>query len=191
MAYPIVVLISGSGTNLQQIIDKCHVPGIVNIKAVVSDNPTAYGLTRAGRARIDQVVKCQLGSETREAYCAALANAVASYDPRLIVLAGFMKILTASFVDVFPNRIINIHPALLPKHKGLHTHRRVLEAGDNEHGISIHWVTEELDAGPIILQRAFQVLPDDTEETLEQRVHELEYEWFPQVINDIAQGRVR
>lgn len=188
MSFPIVVLISGNGSNLQAIIDKCHVPGDVEIKAVISDQPGAYGLHRALQAGIKAGVHKQVEGEPRDGYCFILADIIEDFEPELIVLAGFMKLLSPCFIDRFPNKIINIHPSLLPKYKGLHTHRRVLEAGDKEHGITIHWVTEELDSGPIIVQRRFPIMSDDTEETLEQKVHLLEHIWYPWVVSRIARN---
>ena len=189
MSFPIVVLISGNGSNLQAIIDKCHMPGNVDIKAVISDKSDAYGLVRAEAASIRPFVQPQYHFEEREEYCQILADTVACFRPELVVLAGFMKILTPNFIQLLP-QTINIHPALLPKYKGLHTHKRVLEAGDREHGITIHWVTEELDSGPTILQRSLEIKVDDTVETLEHRIHELEHEWYPFVVNEIAAGRI-
>lgn len=184
---PIVVLISGNGSNLQAIIDQCS--GHVDIRAVISDNPKAYGLQRALDANIRPVVESQVWGENRHDYCYILADKVSIFKPELVVLAGFMKILTPEFTTVH-ERTMNIHPSLLPKHKGLHTHRRVLEAGDKEHGMTIHWVTEELDSGPIIWQQSFEVQPDDTEETLEAKVHELEHIWYPRMINEAANGNI-
>ena len=184
---PIVVMISGNGSNLQAIMDQCH--AWVDILYVISDNKDAYGLQRAASAGIGTMIIEQGRFQSRDEYCAELIDFIKPLNPELIVLAGFMKILTPNFIETF-DRIINIHPSLLPKHKGLHTHRRVLEAGDDRHGITIHFVNEELDAGPKIIQKAFDVQPDDTEESLEERVHVLEHEWYPWVVKEIATGTI-
>jgi phosphoribosylglycinamide formyltransferase-1 len=184
---PIVILISGNGSNLQAIMDKClH---LVDIKAVISDNPNAYGLIRARKANIRNIVYQQHEGESREEYCNVLTHIVKSFNPELVVLAGFMRVLTSTFIKEFP-RTLNIHPSILPKFKGLHTHKRVLESGDKEHGITIHWVTKDLDSGPIIIQQSFSVQENDTEKTLETKVHELEHVWYPWIINEIAVGMI-
>jgi len=181
---PIVVLISGNGTNLQAIINKCH-GQTVDIKAVISDQFNAYGLKRAAASEIPTKV-CPQRCITRDEYCLMLSDVVADYEPELIVLAGFMKILTPQFVNRFQNKIINIHPSLLPKYKGLNTHQRMKEAGDRTHGITIHVVNEELDSGPIILQKSISVFPVDDVEMIETRIHQLEHIWYPEVINTLA-----
>lgn len=193
--FPISVFISGNGSNLQAIIEKCHNPGYVKIINVVSDNNKAYGITRVKQAdtSIPPFVMEQ-GRMSRQEYCRKLMKAMQVTEPKLIVLAGFMKVLTPEFTNAFHRKIINIHPALLPKHKGggpsFNSHRNVLQWGEKEHGITIHWVNEELDGGPIILQRRFPVMSDDTEETLEKKVHNLEHIWYPWVINRIAEGYI-
>ena len=180
-----VVLISGNGTNLQAIIDKCH--GVtVNIAAVISDQGDAFGLKRASNVRIPGIIAHQESNETRWSYCEKLGDLVAQYKPDLIILAGFMKILAPNFVKRFQNQIINIHPSLLPKHRGLNTHQRVLDSGDKEHGITIHLVSEALDAGPILLQKSYQFYKHASAEDLEKRIHEMEHEWYPEVINLLA-----
>lgn len=180
-----VVLISGNGSNLQAIIDHCS--NDVDIKAVVSDQPNAYGLQRAKNHNIPTEVVTLNPQEPRENYCERLIAIIQHYEPRLIVLAGFMKILTPNFIKAFP-QTVNIHPSLLPKYKGLHTHRRVLEAGEKYHGITIHWVTEKLDDGPIVIQRQLEVHKDDTEQTLEDRIHRLEHRWYPHAIKMLAKN---
>lgn len=195
MSFPIVVLISGNGSNLQAIIDKCHTPGHVDIKAVISDQPNVYGLHRALQANLNAGVHKQIQDESREDYCYILADIVEDYQPELIVLAGFMKVLTSDFIDRFSNKIINIHPSLLPKYKGggpsFSTHRLVLQNKDSHHGMTIHWVTEELDSGPIIIQRSFPIMSDDNEETVEKKVHTLEHIWYPWVVNQISTGYIK
>ena len=182
---PVVVMISGSGTNLQQIIDECH-RETIEIKLVVSDQKEAFGVKRALLAGIPTIVHEQEKGQSRESYCESLIDVVESASPKLVILAGFMKILTPNFVNSFT--IVNIHPALLPKFPGLHTHRRVLEAGDKEHGITIHFVDEGVDTGPIIHQVSMPILPDDTEETVEERIHQLEYYHYPRVIDHLARN---
>ena len=187
---PIVIMFSGNGSNMQAIMDRCD--SFVKIKGVVTDNPFAYGIHRAAKANLPTIVHVQKPDETREQYCEMLASEVRVFEPELIVLAGFMKILTPNFIQSF-SRSINIHPSLLPKFKGLDTHKRVLEAykrGEvNTHGVTIHWVNEELDSGPIIMQDALDIREWDTEETLEARIHELEHMWYPWTITKIAAAR--
>lgn len=183
---PIVVFISGNGTNLQAIIDQCH-GKTVDIVGVISDQETAYGLKRAQNANIPRFTMVQYNDETREDYCHRLRTLMLGLlKPKLIVLAGFMKILTPNFVNTFPKQIINIHPSLLPKHPGLNTHEKVLEEGDKEHGITIHLVNNELDAGPILMQRSISVIRSDTPSSLKDLIHTLEHEWYPEVINLLA-----
>ena len=138
----IVVLISGSGTNLQALID-AHQQGelSVNIAAVISNRPQAYGLERARQAGIETVVLDHTGFDSREQFDQALQARIDAFDPQLVVLAGFMRILTAGFTQHYLGRMLNIHPSLLPKYQGLHTHQRALEAGDREHGVTVHFVT--------------------------------------------------
>lgn len=185
------VLISGGGTNLQAFIDATS-SGELNLElvVVVSSNPDAYGLQRARRARIPPEVVAAADHAGREAYDAALASALDSYQPDLLILAGFMRILTPSFVARRRGRILNIHPSLLPKYPGLDTHRRALEAGDTWHGCTVHFVTEELDAGPPILQGRVPVLPGDTPETLAARVLRVEHAIYPEAAALVAAGRV-
>jgi len=181
---PIVVLISGNGTNLQAIIDKCHMK-TVEIVAVISDQYGAYGIKRAQEAGIEVDVVKQTPTQTREEHCDELRDLIFHYNPRLIVLAGFMKILTSNFFIGMPD-ILNIHPSLLPKFKGLNTHQRVIEEGESEHGITIHLVNEGLDSGPIIFQRRIPVNRGDTAELLEERIHILEHLWYPDTISILA-----
>ncbi len=178
----VVVMISGNGSNLQAIIDKCHGKS-VNIEAVYSDEPQAYGLLRALNAGIPAITFEQT-EESREKYCEELAESISFFEPKLIILAGFMKILTPNFVDRF--KIVNIHPSLLPKYPGLHTHRRVLEAGELQHGITIHMVDHGVDTGPILHQAVTPVYSEDTEESLESRIHRLEHMWYPNIIDDLS-----
>lgn len=189
---PIVVLISGSGTNLQAIIDQSHRTGVpAEVVAVISNRADAYGLKRAEQAGIPTEVIRPRDYASREDYDMALQERIDYYQPGLIVLAGFMRILSDDFVRHYLGRMINIHPSLLPRYKGLNTHERVLEAGDAEHGCSVHYVTPELDDGPVILQASVPIEPDDTPESLAQKVHVQEHKIYPQVIEWIARGRVR
>lgn len=187
----IVVLISGSGSNLQSIIDACQRNEIDGqIVAVVSNKSDAYGLVRAQEAGIPALCVSSKAFADRQAYDAALLDAIEQYQPDLVALAGFMRILTPEFVKHFTGKMLNIHPSLLPKYPGLHTHRRALENGDKEHGTSVHFVTEELDGGPIILQGHVPVLPQDTEDDLVERVKLQEHLIYPQVIAWFVSGRL-
>lgn len=188
----IVVLISGNGSNLQAIIDAIEAGQIpAEIVAVVSNKAEAYGLERAGKANIPTVVLPYADFKDRQKYDQALMQRIDQYQPDLIVLAGFMRILTDEFVDHYLGRMFNIHPSLLPKYKGLGTHRRVLEAGDTEHGATVHFVTPELDSGPVILQGKTTVHASDSEQALEQRVHQIEHKIYPQAVQWFAEGRLR
>jgi len=187
----IVVLISGSGTNLQAILDKIHQTDVpASVVAVISNRADAYGLKRAEQADVPTRVLSPRDHPSRENYDAALQESIDSFQPDLVVLAGFMRILSDDFVNHYHGRMLNIHPSLLPKYKGLKTHQRVLEAGDNEHGCSVHYVTPELDGGPVILQATVPIAADDTPESLAQRVHQEEHRIYPQVIEWIARGRL-
>ncbi|WP_428033592.1 phosphoribosylglycinamide formyltransferase [Amphritea sp.] len=176
----IVVLISGSGSNLQAIIDAIA-SGQINgrIAAVLSNKADAYGLIRARTAGIPEIIISHKDYDSRESFDAAMIKAIDAYQPDLIVLAGFMRILTADFVRHYRGRMFNIHPSLLPKYKGLHTHQRALEAGDSQHGCTVHFVTEELDGGPLALQAPIDILATDTIESLQQRVHSAEHKIYP------------
>lgn len=189
--YNLLVLISGNGSNLQAIIDAIAAKNIkARIAAVISDQNDAYGLERARQADIATAVLPAKAYSSREAYDQALQSMIESYQPDLVVLAGFMRILSPAIVQHFHGRMINIHPSLLPKHRGLHTHRRVLEASDSEHGCSIHFVTEELDGGPIIAQATFTVPQSADEASLKSQVQALEHQLFPAIIAQFADKRV-
>lgn len=187
---PIVVLISGGGSNLQSIIDAAADDLPVEIRAVISNRPDAYGLTRAREAGIDTAVLEYANFADRESYDQALQELIDSYSPELVVLAGFMRILSDDFVRHYEGRMLNIHPSLLPKYRGLHTHARALEAGDKVAGCTVHYVTAELDAGPIIMQARVPVLDDDTPETLAARVLEQEHKIYPQAIRQFAEQKL-
>ncbi len=187
----IAILISGDGTNLQAIIDAVADNRITGtIALVASDNPDAYGLERARLANIPTATLTARDHPDRDDYDRVLAELIADSNPDLVVLAGFMRILGSDFVDRFAGRILNIHPALLPHHKGLHTHRRVLEAGDSEHGASVHFVTAELDGGPVVIQATVTVFPDDDEATLAARVLVQEHDIYPCAIRLFVDGRL-
>jgi phosphoribosylglycinamide formyltransferase 1 len=188
---PLVVLISGRGSNLQAIIDQSqsgHLP--VEIRAVLSNRPHAQGLTRAQRAGIATEVLDHRNFPTRESFDQALIKLIDSYAPQLVILAGFMRILTVGFVRHYQGRLLNIHPSLLPDFPGLDTHRRVLQAGRKEHGATVHFVTHQVDGGPIILQARVPVYTDDTPDTLAARVLEQEHRLYPEAIRAYAEGRV-
>jgi len=187
----VVVLISGSGSNLQALIDSQTEDSPVRIRAVISNRADAYGLTRAKNAGISTLVLDHKAFGDRESFDEALMQAIDACDPQLVVLAGFMRILTPAFVRHYQGRLLNIHPSLLPKYKGLHTHQRALEAGDTEHGCSVHFVTEELDGGPLAVQATIPVQPGDTPESLAMRVHAQEHRIYPLAVRWFAEGRLR
>jgi phosphoribosylglycinamide formyltransferase-1 len=187
----VVVLLSGTGGNLQAMIDSLQDgTSPARICAVISNRAEAFGLERAQKAGIQTRVLDHTAYEGREAFDAALIEQIDAFRPRLVVLAGFMRILTANFVRHYQGRLLNIHPSLLPLYKGLHTHQRVLEAGDAEHGCSVHFVTEELDGGPLVVQAVVPVEPDDSPATLAQRVHAQEHQIYPLAIRWFAEGRL-
>ncbi len=189
---PLVVLISGSGSNLQAIIDAIREQQLpAEIRAVISNQADAYGLQRAQQAGIETRVLDHQAYPDRERYDQALADLVSSFDPELVILAGFMRILSPAFVHRFQGRMLNIHPSLLPRYPGLHTHQQALDAGDAEHGASVHFVTDELDGGPLLLQARVPVLPDDDADRLARRVLAREHVIYPEVIRWIAEGRLR
>lgn len=189
MGLPVVVLVSGHGSNLQAILDKA--PGLgIEVRAVVSDRPEAPALERARRAGIPAMVVPPQAHAGREAYDRALTAAVEAHSPSLVALAGFMRILDPGFVQHYAGRLLNIHPSLLPKYRGLHTHRKALQAGDTRHGCSVHFVTQELDAGAVIAQSEVPVLPGDDEAALRVRVQGVEHVIYPEVIGWFAAGRL-
>jgi phosphoribosylglycinamide formyltransferase-1 len=188
----VVVLVSGEGTNLQALIDAGNAAtSPYAIVAVLSDRPDARGLERARLASVPAQHVDPKSYVGREAFDAALGDAVAAHEPGLIVLAGFMRILGPAFVDRFTGRMLNIHPSLLPKLKGLHTHRRALEARETEHGATVHFVTGELDGGPRVIQYRVAITGLDTEATISARVHQGEHIIFPRAVSWFAEGRLR
>lgn len=187
----IVVLISGSGSNLQALIDSLDADNPARICAVVSNRAEAFGLQRAQAAGIATHLVRHKDYADREAFDAAMMDVIDTHQPNLVVLAGFMRILTPGFVRHYQGRLLNVHPSLLPKYKGLDTHRRALDAGDREHGCSVHFVTEELDGGPVAIQAAFTVEPDDSIDKLTERVHAAEHVIYPLAVRWFAEGRLR
>lgn len=188
----IAVLISGRGSNLQAIIDAVQNKQIpADISLVLSNNPTAYGLERAKLANIPTEVLVKDKATTREHYSQALQEILSRYEPDLVVLAGFMQVLSQQFVHAFQGKLINIHPSLLPAYKGLNTHERVIAAKERFSGVTVHYVTSEVDEGPIIAQSQLEVLPEDTPETLEARIHALEHTLYPEVIAKLVMNNPR
>ncbi|WP_194091228.1 phosphoribosylglycinamide formyltransferase [Vibrio hibernica] len=193
----IVVLISGSGSNLQAIIDICESGKIqAKVTAVFSNKSDAYGLERAKTHGIPThalSVQDYLGGEgkpDRQAFDTELMTQIDTYQPDLIILAGYMRILSPNFVQHYLGKMLNIHPSLLPKYSGLHTHQRAIDADDTEHGTSVHFVTEELDGGPVILQAKVPVFEDDTADDLAQRVLVQEHHIYPLVTKWFIEGRL-
>ncbi|MGP1953195.1 MAG: phosphoribosylglycinamide formyltransferase [Arsenophonus sp. ET-KM2-MAG3] len=179
----IVVLISGNGGNLQAIINAYQKQNVaIKISAVFTDNPIAYGLERAKKASISTIVMKKEDYPNNHAYDSSLITKIEKYQPNLIVLAGYMRILTSCFINHYLGKIINIHPSLLPKYPGLDTHRKVMENGDKEHGTSIHFVTEKVDAGPIILQVKVPIFSKDKLQDIIARVQTEEHRIYPLVI---------
>jgi phosphoribosylglycinamide formyltransferase-1 len=186
------VLVSGRGSNLQALLDACGQPGFpAEIVLVISNIPGAYALERAAAAGVPTTVIPHKPFPSREAFDAAMDEALRAAGVEIVCLAGFMRLLSAGFVTGWKDHLINIHPALLPSFKGLHTHERALEAGVKLHGCTVHLVTPELDDGPILVQAAVPVMPDDTPDTLAARVLEQEHKAYPQALRLLAEGRVR
>lgn len=188
----IAVLISGQGTNLQTIIDACHLGDIpAKIACVVSNKADAYGLVRAKQAQIPQAVFLRKNFSNNLEMDDAIGDYLQSLAVDLIVLAGYMKILTPKFTQRFAGKILNIHPSLLPKYAGLNTYQRAIEAGDNEHGTTVHFVNEEVDGGAIVLQAKVPIFPEDSIEEVEARTREQEYQIYPLVIKWFTEGWLR
>lgn len=189
---PIVVLISGRGSNMLAIARAARAGTLnVEVRAVISDQPQASGLALAAELGIETRVLRAKEFTDRAAFDAALGELVASFEPALVVLAGYMRILSAGFVQRFAGRLLNIHPSLLPKYPGLKTHERVLAANERDHGVSVHFVTEELDGGPVVIQAAIDVLPDDTATSLSARIQQQEHSIYPQAVQWFAAGRLQ
>jgi len=188
----IVVLISGNGSNLQTIIDGCangSIPGYIT--GVIANKANAYGLKRAVAAKIPTKVISHKDYQDRQQYDTVLKDAILAYGAELIVLAGFMRILTPEFVQFFSGKLLNIHPSLLPKYQGLDTHQRAIDAGDIEHGCSVHFVTEQLDGGPVVLQAKVPIFPGDDASMVAARVHEQEHLIYPLVVRWFCQNRLQ
>lgn len=189
---PIVILISGSGSNLQALIDAAMSGELdVDIRAVISNRPGITGLQRAQDAGIPTKTLDHTQFESREAFDQALQGLIDSFEAKLVVLAGFMRLLTDDFVNHYLGRMLNIHPSLLPAYTGLNTHQRVLDAGDKQHGASVHFVTAELDGGPLILQSTVPVHASDDAKTLAARVLEQEHKIYPLAVQWFAEGRLQ
>lgn len=184
----IVILVSGRGSNMQAIVDAA-IPG-ARIAAVISNRPDASGLAFAAEHGIETAVVDHKAYVDRAAFDQALAECIDGYRPDLVVLAGFMRVLTDDFVRRYDGRLINIHPSLLPSFPGLHTHRRALEAGVRVHGATVHFVTATLDCGPIIVQAVVPVLPGDDEARLAARVLAQEHRIYPQAVRWFVDGRL-
>ena len=184
----LVILISGRGSNMEAIV-RAQIPG-AEVAAVIANRPDAAGLAFA----VDQGIVTQVVDHkaypSREAFDAALADAIDAHRPDLVVLAGFMRVLTDAFVTRYAGRLFNIHPSLLPSFPGLHTHRKALEAGVRVHGATVHFVTPTLDCGPVVIQAAVPVLPGDDEAALARRVLEQEHRIYPQAVRWFVDGRL-
>lgn len=185
----LVVLLSGDGSIFEAIATAIEEQRLnAHILMVISDNPTAYGLTRARLHKLSTDIIHAKEYSNKNDFQVALKKALVLLNPDFIVLSGFMRILAADIIHAFPKRILNIHPSLLPKYPGLHTHERALAAGEKKHGTTVHYVDEGLDSGPIIAQRELMVLPEDTAESLQQRVKELEKVLYPEVLQSLAEA---
>lgn len=188
----VVVLISGSGSNLQALIDGWQQQQLpIELAAVISNRPGVLGLERAENAGIPAIVLDHTQFPDRLGFDTALMEVIDSYQAGLVVLAGFMRILTAEFTRHYHGRMLNIHPSLLPKYQGLHTHQRALEAGDVEHGVTVHFVTAELDGGPAAIQARVPINPGDDAASLAQRVQQQEHIIYPLAVKWFAEGRLQ
>ena len=189
--FKIAVLISGNGSNLEALIDACK-KNVINgsIDIVISNNPDAYGIQRAKNHSINYKIIDNNRFETREDFDQALVEELKDSNPDLIVLAGFMRILTSVMTEAFKNKIINIHPSLLPKYPGLDTHNSVIKNGDLKHGVTIHYVNEVLDGGQIIAQGEISVNANETSKELKTRIHAIEHVMLPMVVSKFADGTI-
>ena len=188
----VVVLISGSGSNLQAIIDAVSNEEIdAQIALVISNKPGVMGLERASKAGIPTCVIDHRDYPEREVFDTHLLKEIESHQPDLIVLAGFMRILTSDFVKRYEGKMINIHPSLLPKYPGLNTHQRAIDAGDKLHGVTVHFVTAELDSGPNIIQAQVKTFESDNSESLAKRVQEQEHTIYPIAVKWFVEGRLK
>ena len=189
--FSFAVLISGNGSNLQAMIDAIKGNQIYGkICCVLSNKEDANGLQRAQEVKIPTEVVSNKDFETREDFDTEMVRVLSIYNPDLVVLAGFMRILSPVFINAFPGKILNIHPSLLPKYPGLNTHERVLESSDNIHGITVHFVDESLDGGPICAQSSLEITTSSVKQ-LEQQIHKLEHELYPKVVSWFGEGLLR
>ena len=187
--FKVAVLISGNGSNLQSLIDNFKKESSIDIKCVISNKENAFGLERATEANIDNFFVDHTKFKSREEFDQELIKILEEYDPDLIVLAGFMRILSELFVDKYIGKLINIHPSLLPKYPGLETHEKVIENKDSHHGVTIHYVDNTLDGGPICAQSQMEVKTDNIKD-LQNQIHQIEHEMYPLVIKQIAEGKL-
>ena len=186
-----VIIVSGSGSNLQAFIDQVQADTLpINIRLVISNSAAAFGLQRAADAGIETACIDHHEYNSRLEFDQALIERIDLVEPDIIILAGFMRILTEEFVDHYKNRLLNIHPALLPKFPGTHTHQRALQAKEQWHGASVHFVVPEVDAGPVIVQGRLRIGEYDTAETLQQRIHNIEHRIYPLAVKWFAQQRL-
>lgn len=186
-----VVLISGSGSNLQAFIDQIAEGQLkLDIALVISNKPDAFGLERAANVGIETDCLNHKKFDSRLSFDQALMQRIDQAQADIVILAGFMRILTAEFVNHYPNRLVNIHPSLLPKYPGVDTHKRAITAGDAWHGASIHFVVPEVDAGPIILQGRISLTETDTPDSLQQRIHKIEHQLYPQALRWFSEDRL-
>jgi len=187
----LVVLISGNGSNLQSIIDAIEAGSLKGeIRAVISDNAEAFGLTRARKHGIASCIVDHRDFSSREAFDTELESILKPLDPDFILLAGFMRILGPDIIHAFADKILNIHPSLLPAYKGLNTYQRALDAGEVEHGVSIHLVTAELDDGPLLVQAGYPIAGGDRIEDLQQKGLQLEHQMYPQLLHWLSEGKI-
>ena len=188
----IVVLISGGGSNLEAIAKACQVGNIpATIELVISNQPNVKGLERAKKFNLMSKVIEHQQFNSREEFDQALLEQILPIEPDLVVLAGFMRILSKGFSESLSGKLINIHPSLLPDYPGLNTHKQAIENGDLMHGISVHYVNNELDGGPIITQGALKIDPSESEAKLINRIHKIEHAVYPKVIADISKGYIK
>jgi phosphoribosylglycinamide formyltransferase-1 len=188
----LVVLVSGGGSNLQSIIDACANQSVnATISAVISNNPNAGGLERAARGNIPNIALDHRAFDSRETFDQALSELIDSFAPDLVILAGFMRILTPEFVDHYLGKMMNIHPSLLPAYPGLHTHRRAIEAGESKAGATVHFVTPELDGGPAIIQAQVAISDMETEDSLAAKVLIHEHQIYPKAIEWFCEDRLQ
>ena len=187
----IVVLISGSGSNLEAIAKACQTGNIpATIELVISNQPNVKGLERAKKFHLMSKVIEHQKYNSREEFDQALLDQILPIEPDLVILAGFMRILSSSFTETLSGKLVNIHPSLLPDYPGLNTHKQAIENGDLMHGISVHYVNSELDGGPIITQGALKIDPSQSEAQLINRIHKIEHAVYPKVVADIAKGYI-